>query len=134
VDLVGFSDGAIVGLILAMNHGETVRKMALLGVNLKPEDFTEESYRFVKDTYEATKDPWFKLMLEEPHIELDAVRGVKTPVLLIAAEHDIYKPETFTNLVAALPDATLKIIDGHEHNSYIVGQDLLHPDLIDFFK
>ncbi|MDR1049191.1 MAG: alpha/beta hydrolase [Synergistaceae bacterium] len=132
--LVGFSDGAIVSLILAMNHGESVSGMALLGVNLKPDDFTEESYRFVKDTYERTKDPLFKLMLEEPHIELDAVRGVDVPVLVVAAENDIYKPETFTNLVSALPDATLKIMERHEHDSYIVGQDLLHPDLVRFFK
>ncbi|GHV54251.1 alpha/beta hydrolase [Synergistales bacterium] len=134
VNLIGFSDGAIISLILAMNHGETVSKMALLGVNLKPDDFTEESHQFVKNTYEETKDPLFKLMLEEPDIELDAVKGLNIPVLLIAAENDIYKPETFTNLASALPDATLKIMDGHEHDSYIVGQDLLYPDFIRFFN
>ncbi|MDR1378216.1 MAG: alpha/beta hydrolase [Synergistaceae bacterium] len=134
VDLIGFSDGAIVALILAMNHGETVNKMALLGVNLNPEDFTEESYQFVKGTYENTKDPLFKLMLEEPHIELDEVKSVSIPILLVAAENDIFKPETFTNLAHVLPGATLKIIDGHDHESYIVGQDLLYPDFIEFFK
>jgi pimeloyl-ACP methyl ester carboxylesterase len=134
VDLIGFSDGAIVSLILAMNHGETVNKMALLGVNLKPDDFTEESYAFVKDTYEKTQDPLFKLMLEEPNIQLDAVKDVGVPVLVIAAENDIYKPEVFTNLVNALPNATLKIMDGHDHDSYIIGQDLLYPDVIRFFK
>jgi pimeloyl-ACP methyl ester carboxylesterase len=134
VALIGFSDGAITGLILAMNHGETVSKMALLGVNLKPDDFTEESYQFVKDTYEETKGPLFKLMLEEPNIELDEVKGIGVPVLLIAAENDIYKPEIFTDLVNALPDATLKIMNGHGHDSYIIGQDLLYPDFIDFFK
>ncbi|MDR1650078.1 MAG: alpha/beta hydrolase [Synergistaceae bacterium] len=134
VDLIGFSDGAIVGLLLAMKHKEAVRKMALLGVNLKPDDFTEKSYRYVKDTYEKTKNPLFKLMLEEPHIELDAVRDIDIPVLLIAAENDIFKPETFANLVSALPDATLKIMKNHGHDSYIVDQDLLYPDCVDFFK
>jgi pimeloyl-ACP methyl ester carboxylesterase len=133
-NLIGFSDGAIISLILAMNHGETVSRMALLGVNLKPDDFTEESYQFVKDTYENTKDPLFKLMLEEPNIELDAVKDINIPVLIIAAENDIFKPETFTNLADALPDARLKIMGGHEHDSYIVGQDLLYPDFISFFK
>jgi pimeloyl-ACP methyl ester carboxylesterase len=133
VGLIGFSDGAITSLILAMNHGESIRKMALLGINLKPDDFTEESYAFVKDTYEKTQDPLFKLMLEEPNIELDAVKDVNIPVLVIAAENDIYKPEMFTNLVGALPNATLKIMSGHEHDSYIIGQDLLYPDFIRFF-
>jgi pimeloyl-ACP methyl ester carboxylesterase len=134
VHLAGFSDGAVTSLILAMNHGEAVSKMALLGVNLKPDDFTEESYQFVKDTYERTKDPLFRLMLEEPNIELDAVRGISIPALVIAAENDIFKPEMFTNLANALPDATLKIMGGHEHDSYIIGQDLLYPDFIRFFK
>jgi pimeloyl-ACP methyl ester carboxylesterase len=132
--LVGFSDGAVTGLILAMNHGDAVSKMALLGVNLKPDDFTEESYRFVKDAYEQTESPLLKLMLEEPNIELDAVKSVGVPVLLVAAENDIFKPETFTNLANALPDATLKIMAGHEHDSYITGQDLLYPDLLEFFS
>jgi pimeloyl-ACP methyl ester carboxylesterase len=134
VNIIGFSDGAIIALLLAMNHGETIRKMALLGVNLKPGDFTEESYNFIKETYEETKDPLFKLMLEEPNIELDDVRNVRVPALLIAAENDIYRPETFTNLLNALPNAALKIMPGHEHDSYIIGQDLLYPDFISFFK
>ena len=134
VGLVGFSDGAIVGLTLAMNHGEAVERMALLGVNLKPEDFTEESYRYVEETYAETKDPLFKLMLEEPQIELDDVRDVDVPVLLVAAEHDLYKPDLYTNLVNALPHAKLKIMTGHDHGSYIIDQDILYPDLVDFFK
>jgi pimeloyl-ACP methyl ester carboxylesterase len=121
-------------LVNSRNHGEAVDKMALLGVNLKPGDFTEESHKFIKDSYEETKDPLFKLMLEEPDIELDAVRGVGIPVLVVAAENDIFKPKTFTDLAGALPGATLKIMEGHEHDSYIVGQDLLYPDLLRFFK
>jgi pimeloyl-ACP methyl ester carboxylesterase len=133
VGLVGFSDGAVIGLILAMKHDGVVNKMALLGVNLKPSDFTEESYKFIKDTYEETKDPLFKLMLEEPDIELDAARDIDIPALVIAGENDIIKPETFTSLAAALPDATLKIMENHGHDSYIAGQDLLYPDRRDFF-
>ena len=134
VNVIGFSDGAIISLILAMEHGDTLRKMALLGVNLKPDDFTEESYRFVQETYAETQDPLFKLMLEQPNIELDAVKDVRIPTLLIAAENDIYKPETFDHLLGTLPDATLKIMKGHQHDSYIVNQDILYPDFIQFFQ
>jgi len=54
VHIIGFSDGAIISLILAMKHSEILDKMALLGVNLKPDDFTDESYQFIKETYEET--------------------------------------------------------------------------------
>ncbi len=133
VNIVGFSDGAIIALILAMNQWECINKMALLGVNLKPDDFKEESYQFVKETYEETKDPLFKLMLEQPNIELDDVKTVTIPTLVIAAEHDIFKPELFIGLTNALPNAELVIMKGHAHDSYIVNQDILYPDLVKFF-
>jgi pimeloyl-ACP methyl ester carboxylesterase len=133
VRLAGFSDGAIIGLILAMKHPECVGKIALLGVNLKPEDFTEESYAFVKETYEMTKDPLFKLMLEQPSIELDEVKAVFIPTLIIAGEQDIFKPETFVKLAQTMPDAKLIIMKDHEHDSYIVNSDILYPDLLEFF-
>jgi pimeloyl-ACP methyl ester carboxylesterase len=134
VNLIGFSDGAIISLLLAMRHEDIIKKMALLGVNLKPEDFTEEAYRFIKETYEETNDPLFKLMLEQPDIQLEDVRKVGTPALVVAAEHDIYRPETFAALTEALPDAEMLVMAGHEHDSYIVNQDILYPDLIRFFN
>lgn len=134
VYLAGFSDGGIISLILAMNHGECIRKMALLGPNLKPDDFTEESYRFIKNTYEETKDPLFKLMLEQPCIELDDIKDVNTPTLVIGAERDIFRSELFAELTNALVNAELMIMEGHEHDSYIVNQDILYADLLRFFS
>jgi pimeloyl-ACP methyl ester carboxylesterase len=132
VNIVGFSDGAILALLLAMNSN-LIRKMALLGVNLKPEDFTEESYQYLQDTYAETKDPLLKLMLEEPNIELSALKKVTAPALVLAAQEDLFKPESFVNLTNALPTAELKIMNGHQHDSYIVNQDILYPDLLKFF-
>ncbi len=132
VNIVGFSDGGIISLILAMNQSECIRKMALLGVNLKPGDFKEDSYRFIKDIYEETKDPLFKLMLEQPNIELADVKAVTIPTLVVGAEHDVFEPELFVNLANTLPNAELKIMNGHEHDSYIVNQDILYPDLLNF--
>ena len=131
--LVGFSDGAITGLLLAMKQPRAISRLALLGINLKPDDFTEECYQYVKDTYQETKDPLFKLMLEQPCIELEDVRTVDVPVLLVLAEHDLFRPETFPALASALPNAQLKIMAGHDHDSYIANQDLLYPDLTAFF-
>lgn len=134
VYLVGFSDGAIIGLLLAMKQPARVRKMALLGINLCPEDFDEESYRFIKETFEATGDPLFKLMLEQPDIALEALTGVKTPVLLVAGEHDAFRPGLYHEMIKAFPNARLKIMQGHDHSSYIIGQDLLFPDVLTFFS
>ena len=134
VNLIGFSDGGIIGLILAMRHGEVLNRAALLGVNLKPGDFLEECYAYNLAEYEKTGDPLYKMMLEEPNIELDDVRGVQLPVLIVAAGDDIYKPGMFEELAAALPRGELLTMQGHNHESYIVGSDLLYPDLRTFFS
>ena len=134
VFLAGFSDGAIISLVLAMKHPAVVDKMALLGVNLSPGDFTDESYDFIKTTYEQTSDPLFNLMLTQPNITLEQVKNVDTPTLIIGAENDVFNPETFTNLAAAMPNAQLLIMKGHTHDSYVAENDILYSDLIGFFE
>ncbi|SHN52309.1 alpha/beta fold hydrolase [Desulfovibrio litoralis] len=134
VNIVGFSDGGIISLLLAMKDSGLVEKMALLGVNLKPSDFTDESYQFLKETYEQTQDPLFKLMLEQPNIELTDLKKIKVPSLIIAAENDLYRPELFRELNHALKGSKLMIMQGHSHDSYIVNQDLLYEDLLAFFQ
>ena len=107
--------------------------MALLGVNLKPEDFTEENYQHLKEAYENTNDPLCKMMFEQPNIELEEVKTVAVPTLLLAGEQDLFNAETFRLLKDAMPNATLKVMKGHGHDSYITNQDILYPDFKDFF-
>jgi len=132
VDIIGFSDGAIIALLLAMGTPASVRKMALLGVNLSPADFTAGSLQFIKDTYTETGDPLFKLMLHEPNIPIAAVRDVQTPALVVAAADDIFTQESFARLAETMPNAALLIKHGHDHGSYIIGNDCLYPDLMRF--
>lgn len=134
VYIVGFSDGAIIALMLSLNDASLVSGMALLGLNLKPSDFTEESYRYIEEAYDETKDPLFKLMLEQPDIELDEVRKVSVPVLLVSAENDLFKPESFKAMADAFPNVMAKIMMGHDHDSYVTNESILYPDLIRFFS
>lgn len=132
VSIVGFSDGAIVALLLAIEHHQIFDKMVLLGVNLKPTDFKLEIYNSIVEEYERTKDPLFKMMLEQPNIELEELKGVDTPSLIIAAEDDLYHENTFQDITNTIPNAVLKIIKGHDHGSYVVNNDILYPYLREF--
>lgn len=134
VRLVGFSDGAIVGLLLAMQYPTFIKQMALLGINLSPQDFTDENYAYLENLYTKTKDPLIKLMLEEPNISLQQASTVKTPTLLLAGENDLFKPETFANLEKAMPNATLQILSNHQHDTYLVNTDFLFTTLHKFFS
>jgi len=131
---LGFSDGAIISLFLAFTHPEKIKKMALLGVNLFPSDFTEENMAFIQDMYEQTKDPLFYLMMKEPNIDILRLKEIDLPTLLIAAENDLFRPELYPESEEAFPNASLLIMEGHEHDSYIIENDMLYPDLISFFE
>lgn len=134
VNLIGFSDGAIIALLLALRDQAVIKKMALLGVNLKPSDFTQESYKYVQQHYAKTGDPLLKMMLEQPNIEINSLNKITIPTLIIAAENDIYHPALFSQIADNLPDSQLKIIPNHDHGSYIINNDMLYPDLVAFFR
>ncbi|MDL2311329.1 alpha/beta hydrolase [Bacteroidales bacterium OttesenSCG-928-B11] len=132
VSLLGFSDGAIIGLMMAIEDQSVFDKLVLLGVNLKPTDFRDKIYDIIWKNYNETKDPLLKLMLDEPNIELGDVRDIHTETLIIAAEKEVFKLETYTNLVNTMPNAKLKIIPGHKHETYIQDNDMLYEDLVRF--
>ncbi len=134
VCITGFSDGAIISLILALKYPYMIRKMALLGVNLKPENFKKNCYNYIAKEYEKTGLPLFKLMLEEPNIELDKMKNITIPSLIIAGENDIFYRKTFKDIAKTIPDAKLAIMKGHNHDSYIIDNDILYPELVAFFK
>ncbi|MDV0447806.1 2-succinyl-6-hydroxy-2,4-cyclohexadiene-1-carboxylate synthase [Methanosarcinaceae archaeon Ag5] len=136
VNLIGFSDGAIISLLLAMKHGNenVVSKMALLGMNLKPSDFTDENYQYILELYDETKDPLVQLMLEQPNIELENLKKVTVPSLVVGAENDLFRQGLFEEIATTLPNAELLMMNGHEHDSYVTHQDVLYPELLRFFK
>ena len=131
--VVGFSDGAILALMIGMKYPELIGKMALLGINLKPEDFKEAEYNYLLKEYNETKDPLFKMMLEQPNIELEKLKDVNIPTLVIAGENDVFYEKTFTDIVKVMPNAVLKIMGGHDHSSYVINQDILYTDFLEFF-
>ena len=133
-DVLGFSDGAITALLTAMKYPGLIHKMILLGVNLKPEDFTAESLAYLHDEYNKTRDPLINMMLTQPQIELDGLKNVTTPALIAAAEHDIFKPEIYTAISQTLPAAELIIMKDHDHDSYISNTDIFSGEVIRFLN
>jgi pimeloyl-ACP methyl ester carboxylesterase len=133
VGIIGFSDGAILALILALNHPEVIDRMALLGPNLEPDDIKPEFIAWIKEKLAETGNRLWSMILQEPHLDLEALAKVDIPTLVMGGENDIFKPETFSTLAKTLKNAALKIVPGHDHESYIAGSDLVFPDLMEFF-
>ena len=130
--LLGFSDGSIVTMLMAIKAQNRLNRLILLGPNLTPDDLTDACLRYVRILYTKTQDPLYKMMMDEPNITPDELKNVQNRTLVIGAENDLYKPMTFERIVGALPHSELTIIKGHDHGSYIVNNDLIYEDVFTF--
>ena len=66
VDLLGFSDGGIIALFLAIWFPHLVRRMIICGANYHPYGIREEGRLAMQQEYDATGNPLMPLMLQEP--------------------------------------------------------------------
>lgn len=133
VYLVGFSDGAVIALHTVLKHMDAVEKVAFLGLNLKPTDLREKSYEYFRKSYEETGNPHYKQILVLPQIEQAELSAITIPTFLVEAERDIFREGLFEELTRAFPNVVGRRMMGHKHETYLVHNDLLYPDLLAFF-
>ena len=96
--VVGWSDGGINALLLAMRHPEKVKKMAITGANLWPDTTALDTwiyqdmltgYNNVKASPSTPKSKndakLLRLMLYQPHITQVQLKEITSPTLVIGA-------------------------------------------------
>lgn len=147
-DVLGWSDGGIVALLLAWHHPAVVRRIALSGANLSPEGLAPDDLAgTIKDTEHArqmlaardTSRPWAtiyqqqQLMATEPHIRPQDLAQIAAPALVMAGEHDLI-PDAHTRLIAGgLPHARLHIFKGAGHGALQEQPAAFNQVVEDFF-
>jgi pimeloyl-ACP methyl ester carboxylesterase len=138
VHVVGWSDGAIVGLILGIEHSDRVLKIVSDGANTDPDGvdnsvLDKPPYSLPSDhgarDYKAlspTPDRWQeffdainKMWENEPRIT-DKISQIKVPVLVMAGEHDLIKLEHTRMIASSIRGAQLDIVPDAAH--FIVWQ------------
>lgn len=117
--LVGFSDGAIVGLLLAGSHPALLGGLVSCGANINPGQL-KKWFRLVAWLgWRFTKDDKLRMMLEEPQITPEDLGRIAVPTLVLAGSRDILPTAQTREIAAAIPNATLQILQGQTHSSYI---------------
>ena len=115
----GFSDGGIIGLLVAMKC-DRVGMLITSGANLTPAGVKAPLRLFVKAAYAVTKDPKMKLMITEPNITSEELAQIKVPTVVMAGEKDLVLGKETAKIALSIPGAKLRIIPGEVHGSYIV--------------
>ena len=129
VNVLGWSDGGIEGLLLGIRHPQKVKKIISMAANLNPSEqaIYPEVLGMVKAMVdavpaEARQTPRGRrelkvtgMMLEEPHIQLETLAGITAPTLVIAGDHDLIRDEHTIAIYQQIPNRQLAILPNATH-------------------
>jgi pimeloyl-ACP methyl ester carboxylesterase len=149
-DVIGWSDGGINGLLLAIRHPAKVKKLAVTGANLVPDttavfqeiwDMFVPAYTKMKQkkwadmsSLERTRYKLFGLLCDQPHISLGDLRKIQCPSLVIGGDHDVIKPAHTILIAESIPHSYLWILPNSGHSTPVVYADQFNSTVDQFFK
>jgi pimeloyl-ACP methyl ester carboxylesterase len=143
-DIVGWSDGGIIGLDLAIRYPERIRRLVAISANYDADGIVDSPsdievppaplrYRFFAP--DPAHWPLFYRKLvnmwrTQPRYTLDDLKRIKAPTLILAGEFDIIKREHMAEMTKAISGSREIIVEGATHavpndkpevvNSYIL--------------
>lgn len=152
--LVGWSDGAVVGMIVAMTRPDLVHRMVLIGQYFNRSgaraDTWFESVRAgdpqtiaTLRTYYDTASPdgpehfdvvlakTMALISVEPDLPMDQIAQVAHPTLVVQADHDVVDLVHTIDVVNALPNGRLAVVPG-THILPIEAPEVFNPLVLSY--
>ena len=128
----GFSDGGIIGLILASRYPGLLDRMIISGANMDPDGVKSWLKYMLKATTLIKNDPKIKLMLEQPQLTRKDLAKIDVPVLVLAGSRDLIREAHTRRIARCIPNSTLRILLGEDHGSYIVNKTRIADLILDF--
>jgi len=124
--MYGFSDGGIIGLLLAVKYPEMLSKLIISGANTHPDGIKGIHILPMKIVYFFTGSRKNKLMLTQPCITDAELNAIVTPTLVLAGSKDLIKENHTRNIAKNIPGSVLRILEGESHGSYVVKSEKLY--------
>ena len=156
--VVGWSDGGIIGLMVAMRRPDLVRKLVPISANFDTAGVPEEIHAqlasmppdgealaSLRSMYEAATpdgpEHWpvvvakfIEMESREPHIAPSELEGIAAPTLVLSGDDDIVSLGHTIELFGSIPNAELAIVPGTSHFLMMEKPDLVNRLILDFLE
>ena len=133
--VVGFSDGGIIGLDMAIHHPERVTKLVVTGANSRTDGYTGKHWEAVNgdpDDWPASEsygrlspdgvEHWpivlrrlQRMWAVEPNFTREEMRSIKAPTLIIVGDRDLVTPEHAVEMFRTILGAQLCVVPHAGH-------------------
>ncbi len=151
--LVGWSDGAIIGLDIAIHHPERLTRLFAFAANSDPDavadisnspvfntymDRAKAEYKSLSPTpndYDAFMAQVIKMWETQPHFSADDLKSIRTPTWIVDGDHDEAIKRTNTLYMAdQIPGSGLLIQPKASHFSFLQDAAQFNADVLRFLK
>ncbi len=153
--VIGWSDGAMVGLLVAMERPDLVRKLcyisqplsfagmppafAAMSEGMTPDHLPpmlREGYCAVSpdgpDHWPVVADKLVSLWRRDPDIAVERLRDVTAPTLIVIGDDDMHSVAHAGEMLDALPTAQLAVVPGTSHALVMEKPEVVNRLLLDF--
>lgn len=131
--VIGWSDGGIDALVLALRHPKKLIKLASTGANMRPDStcVIPSLWKEMHNAYLAKKDKIFTDAKEKndfkvlaldvlyPNYPPEAMKNIKCPALIIAGDQDLIVAEHTVEIFKNIPKGQLWILPKTGHATLI---------------
>lgn len=132
INIIGWSDGGIVGLQMGISGKSKIKKIVAMGANLRPDSTAIYSWA-AKDVQNLrktiiskikekdTSENWnlmkqiSGLLVDQPNIAAKDLSKIKAKALVIAGDRDVIRNEHTIEIFENIPKAQLCIMPGETH-------------------
>ena len=147
-DVIGWSDGGINALLLAMRHPKKVRRLVSTGANLTPDStaLIPSSWKEMQKAYAENKNKtwttakekndWkvFVLDVLQPNVPFSALQAIRCPALIVAGDRDVIVTQHTVAIQQYIRNAQLWILPNSGHATLIDHADEFNRKVEAFFR
>jgi pimeloyl-ACP methyl ester carboxylesterase len=155
-DVMGWSDGGVSGLDLAIHHPSRVRRLVTFGANFSPAglestdaawtdtatwrafgDGMREGWTKLapdRSDYESAMTKILDLWRTEPRFTLPELSSIRAKTMICAGEHDLIRRAHTDSLAHAIPGAVEWIVPGASHGAMLEKPAEVNARVMEFLK